>query len=82
MHDAYKNERRQVNKKIIWIKERRAYRDGIKMKGDKIGMGSVESSKIRIMREEFRLPKGHYTTPYIVASVLNVELECSPLSII
>ena len=82
MHDVYKNERRQVNKKILWIKERRAYRDGIKRKGDKIGMGSVESSKIRIMREEFRLPEGHYTTPYIVASVLNVEFECSPLSII
>ena len=40
-----------------------------------MGMGSVESSKIRIMREEFRLPEGHYTTPYIV-SRLTTALYC------
>ena len=28
----------QVKKKILWIKKRRAYTDGIKRKGDKIGM--------------------------------------------
>ena len=30
--------------KNIWIKEKRAYRDGIRRKGDKIGMVSVVSS--------------------------------------
>ena len=49
---AYKNERRLVNKKILWIKERRAYRDSIKRKGDKIGMVSVVSSKMRMVSEE------------------------------
>ena len=49
---AYKNERRPVNKKILRIKERRAYRDGIKRKGDKIGMVSVVSSKMRMVSEE------------------------------
>ena len=49
---AYKNERRLVKKKILWIKERRAYRDGIKRKGDKIGMVSVVSSKMRMVSEE------------------------------
>ena len=38
MTTMYKNEWRQVNKKILWITKRRAYRDGIKRKGDKIGM--------------------------------------------
>ena len=42
---AYKNERRLV-------KEGRAYRDGIKRKGDKIGMVSVVSSKMRMVSEE------------------------------
>ena len=42
-----------VNKKsYIRIKERRAYRDGIKRKGDKIGMVSVVSSKMRMVSEE------------------------------
>ena len=36
----------------IRIKERRAYRDGIKRKGDKIGMVSVVSSKMRMVSEE------------------------------
>ena len=49
---AYKNERRLVNLKILRIKERRAYRDGIKRKGDKIGMVSVVSSKMRMVSEE------------------------------
>ena len=49
---AYKNERRLVNKKILRIKERRAYRDSIKKKGDKIGMVSVVSSKMRMVSEE------------------------------
>ena len=38
--------------KILRIKERRAYRDGIKRKGDKIGMVSVVSSKMRLVSEE------------------------------
>ena len=38
--------------KILRIKERRAYRDGIKRKGDKIGMVSVVNSKMRMMSEE------------------------------
>ena len=37
---------------MLWIKERRAYRDGIKRKGDKIGMVSVLSSKMRMVSEE------------------------------
>ena len=41
-----------VNFKILRIKERRAYRDGIKRKGDKIGMVSVVSSKMRMVSEE------------------------------
>ena len=47
---AYKNERRLVNKKSYGLK--RAYRDGIKRKGDKIGMVSVVSSKMRMVSEE------------------------------
>ena len=39
-----------VNKKSYG--ERRAYRDGIKRKGDKIGMVSVVSSKMRMVSEE------------------------------
>ena len=38
MTTKYKNEWRQVNKKILWITKRRAYGDGIKRKEDKIGM--------------------------------------------
>ena len=38
MTTMYINEWRQVNKNILWITKRRAYRDGIKRKGDKIGM--------------------------------------------
>ena len=34
------------------IQERRAYRDGIKRKEDKIGMVSVVSSKMRMVSEE------------------------------
>ena len=41
-----------TSKKILRIKERRAYRDGIKRKGDKIGMVSVVSSKMRMVSEE------------------------------
>ena len=47
-----KIQERLVNKKILRIKERRAYRDGIKRKGDKIGMVSVVSSKMRMVSEE------------------------------
>ena len=39
-------------KKILRIKERRAYRDGIKRKGDKLGMVSVVSSMVRMVSEE------------------------------
>ena len=46
---AYKNERRLVNKNPT---ERRAYRDDIKRKRDKIGMVSVVSSKMRMVSEE------------------------------
>ena len=46
---AYKNERRLVNKKSYVFKKRRAYRD---WKGDKIGMVSVVSSKMRMVSEE------------------------------
>ena len=49
---AYKNERRLVNKKSYVFKKRRAYRDCIKRKGDKIGMVSVVSSKMRMVSEE------------------------------
>ena len=38
--------------KILWIKERRAYRDGIKRKGDKRGMVCVVSSKMEVVSEE------------------------------
>ena len=38
--------------KILRIKERRAYRDGIKRKGDNIGIVSVVSSKMRMVSEE------------------------------
>ena len=33
-------------------------------------MVSVVSSKMRMVSEELWFPGGHYTTPYIVASVL------------
>ena len=39
---AYKNEQWQVNKKFFELRKRE-YRDGIKMKGDKIGMAFVHS---------------------------------------
>ena len=45
---AYKNERRLVNKKSYGLKKG----DGIKRKGDKIGMVSVVSSKMRMVSEE------------------------------
>ena len=50
---AYKNERRLVNKKSYGLKKgEHIYRDGIKRKGDKIGMVSVVSSKMRMVSEE------------------------------
>ena len=48
--------------KILRIKERRAYRDGIKRKGDKIGMVSVVSSKMEVVSEELGVP-GVITPP-------------------
>ena len=48
---AYKNERRLVNKKSYGLKKGE-HRDGIKRKGDKIGMVSVVSSKMRMVSEE------------------------------
>ena len=44
MREAYENERRQVNQKSYGLKKGEHYRDGIKRKGDKIGMVSVMSS--------------------------------------
>ena len=41
---AYKNERRLVNKKSYGLKKGEHIMDGIKRKGDKIGMVSVVSS--------------------------------------
>ena len=52
MTTTYKNERRQ----ILRIKERRAYRDGMKRKGDKIGMVCVVSSKMEVVSEELGVP--------------------------
>ena len=37
----YKNERRQVNKNSYAFLKNGAYKDGVKRKGDKIGMGDV-----------------------------------------
>ena len=63
-----------VNKKILWIKERRAYRDGIKRKGDKIGMVSVVSSKMRMVSEELDSPG--VSTPLPISSH-GVDVTCS-----
>ena len=59
MHGAYKQKRRQVNKKILQIKERRAYRDCIKRKGDKIGMSYVVCTHVGCTES----PPGHETFP-------------------
>ena len=53
--------------KILRMKERRAYRDGIKRK---IGMVCVMSSKMEVVSEKLGV-SGVITPPYIVASVLN-----------
>ena len=45
-------DRRTDGQTNIRIKERRAYRDSVKRKGDKIGMVSVVSSKMRMVSEE------------------------------
>ena len=52
---AYKNEQRQVNKKFFELRKRE-YRDGIKMKGDKIGMAFVDSRwRHAITRRKYNL---------------------------
>ena len=48
--------------KILRMKERRAYRDGIKRKGDKIRMVSVVSSEMEVVSEELGVP-GVITPP-------------------
>ena len=51
---AYKNEKRQVNKKFFELRKRE-YRDGIKMTGDKTGMACVHSRwRYGITRQKYK----------------------------
>ena len=59
---CYKNERRQVNKKFFELQSRE-YRDGIKRRGDKIGMGFEAEFKVHI--ELFLNVQGHNTIPIL-----------------